>query len=108
MSATIIIYVGKCAVSFLMFLCRSDLRAGFSSILAPGCARFGRLPACFLPLIPGGLFAAYDTLSFLSLSNLDPATYQILVQLRIVWVGILWQLAFHRNLSATQWFALLL
>jgi len=44
-SATILIYVGKCVVSFLMFLGRTDLKAGFSTLGAPGCTRFGKVPA---------------------------------------------------------------
>jgi len=107
-SATFMIYFGKCVVSFAMFLCRADIKAGFSTQLAPGCNRFGNLPALILPIIPGGLLAGYDVLSYQSLVHLDPATYQILLHMRTIFVCFLWQLMFQRKLSATQWMAVLL
>jgi hypothetical protein len=107
-SATILIYIAKCVISFSMFLCRTDLKAGFDSLLAPGCTRFGRLPGCILPMIPGGLLASGDCLTFLGLANLDPVTFLIFMNLRTVFVGISWEFMFRRKLSATQWLALLL
>jgi len=107
-SATILIYFIKIVVSFVMFLCRGDLTAGFSTLSAPGCARFGKVPACILPMVPGGLLATYDALSFLSLVNMDPVTYKIFVHMRLVLLGFLWQWAFQQKLSAPQWLALLL
>mmetsp|Transcript_52698 Transcript_52698/g.98860 ORF Transcript_52698/g.98860 Transcript_52698/m.98860 type:complete len:767 (+) Transcript_52698:80-2380(+) len=107
-SATILIYVGKCVVSFLMFLGRTDLKAGFSTLGAPGCTRFGKVPAFILPSIPGGLLAIGDCLTFLSLAHLDPVTFQIFLHMRIVFVGLSWELIFRRKLSATQWLALLI
>jgi len=59
-------------------------------------------------MIPGGLLAGYDALSFLSLASLDPVTYQILVHMRIILVCFLWQLMFKHKLSGTQWLAILL
>lgn len=107
-SATVLVYTGKLTVAFIMFLCRADVHEGFSALLAPGCTRFGKLPAFMLPMIPGGLLAGYDALSFVSLGDLDPATYQIMVHMRIIFVCFLWQLMFQRKLSGTQWFAILL
>jgi len=107
-SATVMIYVGKFTVSFLMFLYKGNLSAGFSSLVAPGCSRFGKLPACTLPLITGGLLAGYDALSFFSLAHFDPTTYQIFVHTRVICIGFLWQFAFRRKLSATQWLAFVL
>jgi len=107
MAATLMIYFGKCVVSLGMFLSKGDCLAGFSTLLVPSGTRFGKMPGCVLPMIPGLMYAGYDALSFVSLHNLDPGTYQILVQTRIVLVGFLWQLMFQRKLSNTQWMALL-
>lgn len=107
-AATLLIYVGKIVVSLLMFLCKCDVRAGLSSLLAPGCARFGQVPAWVLPMIPGGLFACYDALSFTSLVNLDPATYQVLLYTRVIFVCFMWQVMFRRKLSTSQWLAALI
>eukprot|EP00928_Gymnodinium_smaydae_P060093 TRINITY_DN4364_c0_g3_i2.p1 TRINITY_DN4364_c0_g3~~TRINITY_DN4364_c0_g3_i2.p1 ORF type:complete len:425 (-),score=36.34 TRINITY_DN4364_c0_g3_i2:161-1435(-) len=108
LAATIMVYFGKCLVSFLMFLWKGDVAKGFNSLFVPGCTRFGKVPGFLLPLIPGGLFAGYDALSFFGLQSVDPATYQVLVRMRIVFVGVLWQVIFQRKLSGMQWFAFLL
>jgi len=106
-SATIMVYAVKCACAFGMHLCRGG--ADFSSLLEPtGGPRLGRVPTCLLTLIPGGCLGCYDALSFLSLAALDPVTYQILLHMRLVFIALLWQFTFRRQLAATQWFALLL
>mmetsp|Transcript_21764 Transcript_21764/g.61784 ORF Transcript_21764/g.61784 Transcript_21764/m.61784 type:complete len:513 (+) Transcript_21764:51-1589(+) len=106
-SATIVVYSLKCLAALLMYLCRGG--RDFSALLEPaGGARFGRVPTCVLTLIPGGCLGGYDALSFLSLAALDPVTYQITMHLRLVFIALLWQFTFHRQLSSTQWFALLL
>lgn len=107
-AATILIYLGKSVVSFVMFLCRSNVRESFSALFAPGSERSGRTPAILLPLIPGGLLGCYDTLSFLSLHRLDPATYQVLVHTRIIAVCLLWQWVFKFKLSGTQWLSIVI
>jgi len=107
-SATILVYIAKCVVSSFMCFCRTDQIVGFDTLFAPGCTRFGKLPACILPVIPGGLLAGGDCLTFLGLANIDPVTFLIFMNLRTVFVGILWEMLFRRKLSATQWLALLL
>jgi hypothetical protein len=76
-AATLLVYFCKTVVSFLMFLCKEDVWTGLSSLLGPGCTRFGKLQGCLLPLIPGGLYAGYDALSFVGLQHIDPPTYQL-------------------------------
>eukprot|EP00928_Gymnodinium_smaydae_P060099 TRINITY_DN4364_c0_g9_i1.p1 TRINITY_DN4364_c0_g9~~TRINITY_DN4364_c0_g9_i1.p1 ORF type:complete len:427 (-),score=40.38 TRINITY_DN4364_c0_g9_i1:58-1338(-) len=108
LAATVMVYFGKCLVSLLMFLWKGNVAVGFGSLFAPGCTRLGKVPGFLLPLIPGGLFAGYDALSFFGLQSVDPATYQVLVRMRIVFVGVLWQVMFQRKLSGIQWLAFLL
>jgi len=107
-AATIMIWIAKCVVSFAMFAGKNDLQTGLATLFAPGCSRFGNLPAFILPVIPGWLLACYDVLSFSSLTALDPATYQILLNSRILVVCLLWSVMFQRKLSNNQWLVFLL
>lgn len=107
-SATIMICIGKFMVSFFMFLSKGNLRAGFSTLRAPGCQRFGKVPAFLLPMLPGGLLAGYDVLSFYSLAHVGPATYQVLLHTRAIFICFLWQMLFQRKLSKGQWLGILL
>uniref|UniRef100_A0A336M608 CSON011419 protein n=1 Tax=Culicoides sonorensis TaxID=179676 RepID=A0A336M608_CULSO len=60
----------------------------------------------FLYLIPALLYCIYNNLAFLNLSTFDPTTYFILLQLRVVFTGILFQIIFNRKLTKLQWFSL--
>merc|ERR1719329_1849045 len=105
-SATVLIYCGKCFVACVMFLVkRPPPPTSFQSSRSP---RFPQVPAFLLPVIPGVLLASADAISFVSPTHLEPATYQIFLNVRIVVVGILWQIVFRRKLSHTQWLALVL
>merc|ERR1719247_1992452 len=90
----------------MMFLSRGNVSKGLLTLRSSGGTRFGKMPAFLLPLIPGGCFACYDALSFISLQKLDPVTYQILMYLRVTYVGVLWQVMFQRKLSTTKWLAI--
>ena len=59
-----------------------------------------------LYLIPASLYALYDVLAYINLQVLDPATYFLLLQSRIVLTGVLHQYLFQHQLSKKQWFAL--
>jgi len=103
-SATVLVYFGKCAVSFTMFLCKGDMRVDLDS----DSGKYGKWTSIFLLMVAGGLFAGYDALSFLVLHNFDPATYQVLKHMRVVFISVLWQVVFQTKLSCTQWQALIL
>lgn len=106
-SATILIYLAKFLCALFMHLCKGD--TDFSALLEPtGGPIFGRVPTCVLTLLPGACLGGYDALSFLSLAALDPVTYQVVLHTRLVFIALLWQFTFRRQLSATQWFALVL
>ena len=47
-------------------------------------------------------------MQFLTLKYVDPATYQILGNLKIVTTGVLFRLVLQRRLSMLQWIALAL
>ncbi|XP_050077840.1 UDP-galactose transporter senju [Anopheles maculipalpis] len=61
-----------------------------------------------LYFVPAFLYCLYNNLSFVNLSTFDPTTYYLLLQLRVVVTGILFQIIFKKYLSRKQWFSLLL
>ena len=46
-----------------------------------------------LYLVPAFLYCLYNNLSFINLSNYDPATYYLLLQLRVVITGVVFQVS---------------
>lgn len=61
-----------------------------------------------LYFIPAAFYCLYNNLAFVSLVNFDPTTYYILLQLRMVVTGVIYQIVFNRRLTALQWFSLVL
>ncbi|XP_043228826.1 UDP-galactose transporter senju-like isoform X2 [Amphibalanus amphitrite] len=64
--------------------------------------------ACLLYLVPAVLYCIYNMLTFVNLKAFDPTTYFLLLQLRVVVTGVMFQVLFKRRLSGRQWFSLLL
>ncbi|XP_053677357.1 UDP-galactose transporter senju [Anopheles nili] len=61
-----------------------------------------------LYFVPAFLYCLYNNLAFINLSTFDPTTYYLLLQLRVVITGVLFQIIFKKYLSRKQWFSLLL
>jgi solute carrier family 35 (UDP-sugar transporter), member A1/2/3 len=61
-----------------------------------------------LYLVPAFLYCLYNNLAFYNLQSFDPTTYFILLQLRVVITGVLFQIVFSKYLSRKQWISLLL
>ncbi|XKL61360.1 hypothetical protein PGB90_008417 [Kerria lacca] len=62
----------------------------------------------WLYFIPAFLYCLYNNLTYINLLNYDPATYFILLQLRVVVTGVLFQIIFSRTLTSVQWLSLIL
>ncbi|XP_050428788.1 UDP-galactose transporter senju isoform X2 [Adelges cooleyi] len=62
----------------------------------------------FLYMIPAFLYCFYNNLAFINLSIFDPTTYFILLQLRVLLTGIVYQCLFQKKLSNIQWLSLVL
>jgi len=58
--------------------------------------------------IPSLIYLVHNNVQFLTLKYVDPSTYQILGNLKIVTTGILFRLFLKRKLNALQWWALIL
>lgn len=65
-------------------------------------------PVLFLYMVPAILYCLYNNLAFLNLSIFDPTTYFILLQLRVILTGIVYQCLFKKDLSKIQWLSLVL
>lgn len=61
----------------------------------------------WLYMAPALLYCIYNNLSFVSLSEFDPTTYSLLLQVRVVVTGVLFQILFKKRLSLIQWVSLL-
>lgn len=59
-------------------------------------------------MVPALLYCLYNNLAFVNLSIFDPTTYFILLQLRVILTGIIYQCLFKKDLSKIQWFSLVL
>eukprot|EP00474_Spongospora_subterranea_P010839 CRZ11297.1 hypothetical protein [Spongospora subterranea] len=59
-------------------------------------------------IVPAAIYVLYNGLAFVNLRLMDPATYRVLVNSRIIFSGVLLQYFFKRLLSVRQWLALLL
>lgn len=62
----------------------------------------------FLYIVPAILYCLYNNLAFVNLSIFDPTSYFILLQLRVILTGIVYQCLFKKDLSKMQWISLVL
>ena len=66
------------------------------------------LPLLMKYSIPAMLYCIYNNLVYVNLKTFDPGTYNVLMQLRIVITGVIYQQAFAKRLNRYQWAALVL
>lgn len=58
--------------------------------------------------IPALLYCVYNNLVYVNLGTFDPGTYNVLMQVRIVMTGVLYQVLFSKRLSRNQWLGIAL
>lgn len=58
--------------------------------------------------VPSFIYAVYNNLTFFNLQRIDPGTYQVLLQTKILVTGVLFTFFFREFLSVRQWGALVL
>lgn len=59
-----------------------------------------------LYMVPAMLYSIYDVLSYVNLQQLDPPTYFLLLQLRLVITALVHQYLFQKQLNRNQWISL--
>jgi len=58
--------------------------------------------------VPAAIYCVYNGLMFVNLAHFDPATYRTLINVRVLFSGVLFQLFFAKRLSMKKWSALVL
>eukprot|EP00050_Salpingoeca_kvevrii_P015676 m.49008 g.49008 ORF g.49008 m.49008 type:complete len:214 (+) comp6458_c0_seq1:37-678(+) len=102
---TLVLLVEICKLMAAVFIfCREDghsLHLMWTSVL--------RHKHVFLYyFVPAGLYALYNILTYVNLEVLDPTTYFVLLQLRVIVTGVVFQIIFKQQLSRIQWGAIFL
>eukprot|EP01006_Ploeotia_vitrea_P003124 TRINITY_DN11113_c0_g1_i1.p1 TRINITY_DN11113_c0_g1~~TRINITY_DN11113_c0_g1_i1.p1 ORF type:complete len:382 (-),score=189.32 TRINITY_DN11113_c0_g1_i1:67-1158(-) len=59
-------------------------------------------------VVPAGIYCFYNALQFVNLRVMSPSTYRVLINIRIIFSGLLFQQFFDKRLSPKQWVALVL
>ncbi|KAK8923424.1 CMP-sialic acid transporter 1 [Platanthera zijinensis] len=59
-------------------------------------------------VVPSVIYLVHNNVQFATLTYVDPLTYQIMGNLKIVTTGILFRLFLKRKLSILQWLAIIL
>ncbi|KAI9352713.1 nucleotide-sugar transporter-domain-containing protein [Obelidium mucronatum] len=59
-------------------------------------------------MIPAALYVIQNNLQYLAVSNLDPATFQVTYQMKILTTAVFSVIMLKKSLSKTKWFSLVL
>jgi len=73
------------------------------SVLQSGSWRIGMYYA-----VPSGIYALYNNLTYYNLTWFDPGTYQVFMQTRVLFTGVLYSYILSRTLTRRKWLALVL
>ena len=66
-----------------------------------------KLSALWYFMVPAFLYFAFDTLAFFSLQLVEPATFRLLINIKVLFSGVLLYVIIGTQLSVRQWIALL-
>eukprot|EP01094_Clydonella_sp_ATCC50884_P029911 TRINITY_DN9554_c0_g1_i1.p1 TRINITY_DN9554_c0_g1~~TRINITY_DN9554_c0_g1_i1.p1 ORF type:complete len:280 (+),score=92.79 TRINITY_DN9554_c0_g1_i1:355-1194(+) len=58
--------------------------------------------------VPAFIYTLYNSLFFFNLIHFDPVSYRVLINMRIIWSGVLFQVFFAKSLGWKRWIALFL
>ena len=72
-----------------------------TSVLRDGSWRTGLYYA-----VPSGIYALYNNLTYWNLTNFDPGTYQVFMQTRVIFTGVLFCYIMKKSLGQRKWVAL--
>lgn len=90
----------KLAMAVALYLSRDGDAAQLARAIA------GSLPLLLKYTVPALLYCVYNNLVYANLASFDPGTYNVLMQLRIVMTGLLYQWLFRKWLRRNQWYAI--
>jgi len=62
----------------------------------------------FLFVLPGSFYAVTNSLDFYILRHMDPGSFQVLSQSKIITTAVVWLIVFNKSLSSLKWVSLVL
>jgi len=101
--ATVPFLAEACKLGVSLFLLSSQIQADPSKVQMTRDWR-----TIMLFPVPSLIYLVHNNVQFSTLQYVDPSTYQIMGNLKIVTTGLLFRLILRRQLSKLQWIALLL
>lgn len=91
----------SCKLLFSLAMLVSSVPDGLKTLLSSDPGRLLKLS------VPGLLYCINNNVFLHVLSDVMPASFQVLLQLRVIWTGLLFRLVMGKHLSGMQWLALL-
>ena len=58
--------------------------------------------------VPSLIYAVYNNMTYFNLTTFDPASFQVFMQTRVLFTGLLYSAIFHKALTRQKWLALIL
>ncbi|ORY48303.1 UDP-N-acetylglucosamine transporter [Rhizoclosmatium globosum] len=105
-TAVLVSEVTKLCVCFGLFVREpQNKNANLSQIFA---ALFGPEAESWKMMVPAALYVIQNNLQYLAVSNLDPATFQVTYQMKILTTAVFSVMMLKKSLSLTKWAALVL
>uniref|UniRef100_A0A023F015 Putative cmp-sialic acid transporter n=1 Tax=Triatoma infestans TaxID=30076 RepID=A0A023F015_TRIIF len=100
----------------LAVLCTEVIKLTVCALIYSFCHSFcslivetrNNIKVAALYFVPASLYCIYNNLTYINLSTFDPTTYYMVLQLRVVATGVVFQLIFKKELSAKQWISLIM
>lgn len=59
-------------------------------------------------MVPAALYCIYNNLVYVNLQMFDPGTYNVLLQFKMVFTGVVYEIVFSKHLNRNQWAAIVL
>lgn len=101
-SVVLLTELTKLVLAIVMYVVRNGT---LEQMLEAAMAHPHLLVKYFFPAL---LYCMYNNLVYVNLTVFDPGTYNVLMQLKIVLTGVIYQLVFSKQLNQNQWVAILL
>jgi len=58
--------------------------------------------------VPSGIYAVYNNLTYFNLGSFDPGTFQVFMQTRVIFTGVLYTWILSKSLTSRKWAALVM
>jgi len=93
------------ALGYHLFFDSGD---GIPAGVGPRFKRLLKFTGAVYLLVPAVIYMANNYLTYVALSVFDPGTYRVVINIKIIFTGIMMQLVFKKRLSLKKWGGLIL